>query len=360
MQWYSSAVVLLSALALGPRHAAAQTAPPTAAGQGSSKPAAKPATPNPASPPPADGNSTRRPDEQLGDEAELARIVGLYEAGKYRECSSELERLLDPLNKTPLKKPAVVETARIYWAACLMGAGETEAADAPLRAAIHENVQMNPPDSYVFPQPLVKRFLWVRETLVNEIRENDRKRFLAAQAEARAREEKLARDRARMAALEKLARQQVVVVRNRRSLAFIPFGVGQIQNRQETLGFTLMGTELVLGGLSLAAIAVQSRLANGADELRKSGKTVDEGQQRDLQSAWSTVKTTSAWAFVAVAVGGVLHAQLEFVPEFREVKQRQLPPGLSSGVFPKLTEVSAVPYFDAEQRSGGLSVSGHF
>jgi hypothetical protein len=359
MQRSLFAVVLLSAVALWPGRAVAQTAKP-AQGQTGGKPgAAKSAvTPTAPSAPATPDGTTRKPEDRLSDEAELARIAGLYEAGKYRECASELERLLDPLNKQALKQASTVENARVYWAACLMGAGETDAADAPLRAAIHENVQMNQPSSLVFPQPVVQRFLKVKESLVNEIRAAAEARIKAAREEAREREEKLARDRDRMAALEKLARQQYVVVRNRRSLAFIPFGVGQIQNRQEPLGYTLMAGELLLGGLSLAAIAVQSRLANGADELRHQGKTVKEDEQKDLQAFWSTVKTTSAWAFLAVAVGGVVQAQLEFVPEFREVKQRPLPPSLAPRELPKPTQVSALPYFD--EQGGGLSVSGRF
>lgn len=355
-------MVLLSAVSLWPVHVAAQAplpAPTTTpkAAPGGEKPATKP-VPSKA-PAPAEATTPRRPDDRLSDEAELARVAGLYEAGKYRECSNELERLLDPLGKAPLRQSAMVENARVYWSACLLGAGETDEADAPLRAAIHENPQMKPPDSLVFPQPVVQRFLRVRDSLVNEIRAAEQARIKQAQIEAGQREQRLARDRDRMAALEQLARQQVEVVRNRRLFAFIPFGVGQIQNRQEALGYTLMASEILLGALSITAIAVQSRLARAADEVRQEGTAVvDEEGHEQLQATWSTVKTASAWAFVALAVGGVVQAQLEFVPEFREVRPRPLPPSLAPSVVPKPTEVSAVPY--ADRTGGGLTLSGRF
>jgi hypothetical protein len=350
-------MLLLSALAFWPEHAAAQTAAPAKPAPAPKAQSAKPdvarsptATSEPSAPP-------KKPDERLSDEAELARVAGLYEAGKYRECSSELERLLDPLGKAPLKQSAIVENARVYWAACLIGAGETDAADAPLRAAIHENSQMKPPDSLVFPPPVVQRFLKVKDSLIDEIRRKEGEKIRQAQAEARARQERLARDRDRMIALEKLARQELLVVRNRRVLAFVPFGVGQIQNRQEALGYALMASEVVLGALSITAIAVQSRRAATADELRRQGKTVDEEAHEQDQATWSTVKTLSAWSFVALAVGGVVHAQIEFVPEFQERRERPLPPALAPSVLPK-PRVSAVPYFDAQ--GGGLSLSGRF
>lgn len=295
----------------------------------------------------------------MSDEAELTRIAGLYEAGKYRDCSGELERLLDPTGHTLLRQPTIVESARVYWAACLLGAGDADAADAPLRAAIHENPQMKAPDSLVFPQPVIERFLKVRESLVNEIRAAEEARIRQAKDEARRRQDSLARDRDRMRALEKLAEQETIVFKNRRSLALVPFGVGQFQNREYGLAYTLLVGEALLGAASLTAIVVQNRLATQADDLRRSGGTVDEVRLQRNQRAWGTVKTGGFWAFAALAVGGIVQAQLEFVPEFREVRKRPLPPGLSTpSAKPEGAEVSALPYFDAS--GGGLSVVGRF
>jgi hypothetical protein len=323
------------------------------------KPAPAPGEVGPAkNPRPVEPGSKKPAYPRLSDEAELSRVAGLYEAGKYSECSSEIERLLDPTGHTLLRQPAIVENARVYWAACLLGAGEGDAADAPLRAAIHENPQMKPPDSLVFPQPVIERFLKVRDSLVNEIRAAEQARILQAQAEARQRQQALARDRDRMRELEKLAEQETLVFKNRRSLALVPFGVGQFQNREIGLGYTLLAGEVLLGSLSLTAIVVQSRLATQADNLRRSGSTVDEVRQEENQRTWSSVKTGAFWAFAALAVGGVVQAQLDFVPEFREVRRRPLPPELSPTALPKPSEVSAAPYFDAT--GGGLSVTGRF
>lgn len=358
-------VVLASAGTLWPAHASAQAKAP-AASVPVPAPAARPATrstaasPGPSKPSPGAPSdpSLKKPEDRLSDEAELARVVGLYEAGKYGECSAEVERLLDPTGRAPLRQPGIVEKARVYWAACLLGAGEGDAADAPLRAAIHENPQMKAPDSLVFPQPVVQRFLKVRDSLVNEIRAAEQARIKQAQAEARQREQAMAQERARMAALEELAGQETRVIQNRRILSFVPFGVGQIQNRQETLGYTLMASEVLLGSLSIAAVVVQSRLAAQADETRRTGASVNEQKLEQDQRTWSNVKTLSFWGFAALAVGGVLHAQLEFVPEFRETRPRKLPRHLLPTPKPRPPEVSAVPF--AAEGGGGLSVIGRF
>jgi hypothetical protein len=343
------AIVIGSLGALAPARAGAQaTAPPPAQ---AAPPVAKPSLRPPASRPPGSVAGG-----QLSDEAQLSRIAGLYEAAKYLECSDEVERLLDPTSHRALRQSGIVENARVYWAACLLGAGDVEAADAPLRAAIHENPQMKPPDSLVFPQPVIERFLTVRDSLVNEIRAAEQTRIQQAQEEARRRLQAQARERDRMRELEKLASKETVIQKNSRAIAAIPFGVGQFQNREPGLGYTLLAGQALLGGLSFAAIIVQSRLATEADRVRRSGDAVNEARQEEIIRAWSVVKTGGFWAFAALAVGGVTQAQLEFVPEFREERPRRLPPSLAPK--PAGAAVSALPYVD--HTGGGLNVVGRF
>lgn len=344
-----SALLIGSLGALAPVRASAQAAPPPL------KPApSKPGAPKPPATKPVRSSASQ--EGQLSDEAQLARIAGLYEAAKYRECSDEVERLLDPTSHRALRQAGIVENARVYWAACLLGAGEADAADAPLRAAIHENPQMKAPDSLVFPQPVVERFLTVRDSLVNEIRAAEQARILQAQREAQRRLQTQARERDRMRELEKLASRETIIQKNSRAIAAIPFGVGQFQNREAGLGYTLLVSQALLGGLSVGAIVMQGKLATEADRLRRSGGVVDEEKQRNDQRTWSVVKTGSFWAFAALAVGGVVQAQLQFVPEFREERPRKLPPALAPKAPP--AEVTALPYFD--QSGGGLSVVGRF
>src|SRR5688500_5059894 len=179
---------------------------------------------------------------------------------------------------------------------------------------------MTTPISLGFPQPVVQRFLKVRDSLVNEIRAAEQARIKQAQEEARLREQALERDRSRTRALEKLAQQESVVLRNRRVLSFIPFGVGRIQNRQETLGYTLMVTEAALIGVSLASVIVQSRLAVEADNLRRQGKSVEEADVNATQRGWGTARTITFWTFAGVAIGGIVQAQIEYEPEYRETR----------------------------------------
>ncbi len=87
--------------------------------------------------PAAKSDSAAAPSQdRLDDDGELARVRTLYDAGQYDDCASELRVLLDANGKRPLTEPRVKEDGRILHAACLIGSGRFEEADAPLRDAL--------------------------------------------------------------------------------------------------------------------------------------------------------------------------------------------------------------------------------
>ena len=265
--------------------------------------------------------SSTRPSGRMSDEAELAQVVSLYEAGKYQQCADALAKHLDKGAPERMRDPEVIANARIYAAACLIGSGRPEEADAPLRAAILADPQMKPPDSLVFPPPVVERFLRVRETLHDEIRRSELGRVEAARREAdeRALKEKAKDNRVR--ALEELATRELVTVKNRRWIAAIPFGVGQFQNGKQELGWAFLTTEVALGATALTALAMQTHFTLEAHRLKNPSNNA-------VLETWNTLLDVSAWGFLGVAALGVLEAQLWFVPEVREIRRRPLPPEL--------------------------------
>lgn len=262
--------------------------------------------------------------EQVSDEAELARVTSLYEAGQYAECARQLGSLLDPKSREHLTDSSIIETARVYYAACLIGSGHPDKADEPLRKAIRDNPQMRPPDSLVFPAEVVDHFIKVRESLLTEIRKAEEERIKQAQQDA---EKRRAADRdrqRRIDRLKQLAAEEHVTVKNRRWIAAIPFGVGQFQNRDTSLGWAFLSSEAVLGGTAFGALVLHTYYTSQAG---------DAGKKATLTSrdnAAYTVLVATGWAFVGVAAIGVVQAQLSYVPEFHETKKRALPAELES------------------------------
>lgn len=295
------------------------------------------------------GAEPARAEVELGDDARLASVVNLYEAGKYAECASELGAMLAPDARRKIRDRDVLENARIYHAACLIGSGNAAAADEPLRAAIRANIQMKPPDSLVFPPPVIERFLRVRQSLYEEIKKAEAQRVQEARRAAEEQKARARTEQQRVVALERLASQEVTVVKNRRWVALVPFGVGQFQNGDDGLGWVFLTSETVLAATALTSIAMQTGLQLEAQRLHNPANNA-------VLATWHTLVVVSSYAFLGVAATGVAQAQLGFVPETRVVRERPLPPELRR----KTSAVSIEPSVSLVPGSAYLGLSGRF
>lgn len=262
----------------------------------------------------------------LSDQAELARAAGLYEAGQYASCATQFESLLDPKNPHRLHDPAVIEKARIYYAACLIGSGHPDQADEPLKRALRANPQMKPPDNLVFPQAVIDHFLHVQDELRAEITRAEQERIKKAQQAHRKAELAEKERRARIAQLKQLASEEQIVTKNHRWLALVPFGVGQFQNREPALGWTFLVSEAALGGTALTSMVLELYYRSQAYDPTKSAASLRQNDQ-----AAQTVLIASSYSFLAVTAAGIVQAELAFVPEFKDgVRRRSLPKSLES------------------------------
>jgi len=288
---------------------------------------------------------------RLNDSAELARVVSLYEGGKYGDCANSLSRLLSGDSPRPFREPDVIESARIYHAACLIGSGQNQLADEPLRAAIRQNPQMKPPDSLVFPPPVIDRFLRVRETMFDVIRKAEDERVKRAQELARQQEERAQRERARVAGLERLAQEETVITPRSRWLALVPFGVGQFQNGDKQLGYVFLTSEILLAATTLTTLGVETHLVLATSQLDKS----DPSNQTRIDN-WYTALGYSSYAWLGVSLIGIVEAQISFLPEQRQVRKRDLPPELR----PKTSALRIVPHAEPVPGGAVLGLSGRF
>jgi hypothetical protein len=296
--------------------------------------------------------------DALSDDAELARVVSLVEAAKYEQCVGELDRLLDPKGKRPLKDPAIIETARVYQATCYIGLGQPDLADEPLRQAIRKNPDMRRPDSLLFPQRVIDRWISVKDSLVGELRAAEQEAIEKAKREAA---ERLKGDNERWAQMlmwERLARQEIVVVKNRRWIAAVPFGVGQFQNGDEALGWIFFGTEAALGLTALTSLGVHTHLQTEVDAARERGASAGEDVNQRL-SDWHLALELSTYGLLAVAALGIAESQLSFVPEVRTVRERPLPKAPPSKGLPPASVV-VTPRIAGGPGKIELGIAGRF
>jgi tetratricopeptide (TPR) repeat protein len=248
------------------------------------------------------------------DATQLERAKTSYDAGRYAEGAGRFKEILNPDSAAALHDPTAIERARAYYAACLIALDRNDEANAQIEK-IFRNNPLYTPDPVVFPGRVIDRFLDVKSKLRGEIEEASR-----AQAAVRAKAER--DQRAYMASLQKLASQETVVVLHSHWLAALPFGVGQFQNGQEGLGYAFLVTETLLAGTSVVAGFSHMKLV--ADFARQPTSFVYE----DYESAKNRTAQLSVYsgvALAAVALAGIIQAEVAFVPEVRETRARPIP-----------------------------------
>lgn len=265
---------------------------------------------------------------------DLEKAYSAYVAHKYDDAEARLRALLDPTSGT-LKDPDAMADARMYLGAVLVAEGKKEEAGKVLEALLVAKPDYEP-DPLRVATDAVDAFLDARARM--------RGRLAALQA-VQARAEQEARDRAeaerqravaRVALLEKLASQEVVVHENSRWIAMLPFGVGQFQNREPVLGGLLLSAE----GLLLIGSGVSTGIAlYDAGQASDASKREDptEFKYNDYAQLAATVGNLMVAGFALVAIAGVVQAQIAFVPRRIETRTRPLPPMSLAPIGPSFT-----------------------
>jgi len=258
---------------------------------------------------------------RLSDLAELDRVIELYMAGQYQQCTAELEGLLDTENSERFVDPSVLERGRLYFSTCALMLGERDSARLELKAALEENPLMPSPDSLTFPPPLVSLFLEVRDEVQQLIAEREREQVLRLRRENEEARRKVEERRRREEQLEKLASEETVVRRNSRVVAALPLGAGQFQNGNIALGTIFLVGQSVGLVTSLTTLAILESMQPG-DSLDRYNKQTN--------TLYDTMKW-SLYGALALYAASIIEAQITFKPETKLMsRKRKLPPELSS------------------------------
>jgi tetratricopeptide (TPR) repeat protein len=266
-------------------------------------------------------------------EASLVRATAFYEAGQYAQCADAFGALLDDASQAASLAPRAREQASVYRAACLIALGRMDEADDAFREAIRENPQMAVPNVIVFPPAVIERFIVVRTTLMEEIRRSEAERAYRAREAALAARVKAEQEKVRVQRLELLASEETIVVKNQRWMAWIPFGVGQFQNRDVGMGAAFLASEVLLAGTAIGATSIE--LSLHAQAKGGAGLQGDVNQLNQNILAANDVALIATGGFLLVAGLGILQANLAFVPEFREgTRPRKRP--LNAGMHPEI------------------------
>jgi tetratricopeptide (TPR) repeat protein len=263
-------------------------------------------------------------DARADARTDLEKARASYLARNYAEAEERLRALLDP--QTGVKERTLLSPARMYLGAVHYAQGRKDAAKEIFEKLVLEDPTFEP-DPLSFPGDVVNLYIDTRAQLAESIK-NAAAIAAKLEAERKAREAYEREQKEKwLERVKALAQEDKTTVKNRRLVAFMPFGAGQFQNRQPVLGFVFLGVEASLVVTSGILFGMQRYAQTRAEEERDS---LDLDQKKDQYMARADdlfiANIAVTGAFVLVAGAGILQANIAYVPEYVEVKKRELPP----------------------------------
>jgi tetratricopeptide (TPR) repeat protein len=248
-------------------------------------------------------------------DADLKRARDRYEFGAYAEAAWAVREMLS--NSPDLPEPVAIEAWRI------LGFAEYQLGNkSAARAAFVQLLSIDPDqvfDPFLVPPPVVDFFDGVRAEAEPELAPlRERKKQLKEQ-------ERLADEARRRLLAEEMIRSgppsKIIIVQEHIYLLnFLPFGVGQFQNGDNTKGIIIAVSQVVLGAVNLGAILAHNAIAQDASRRCLVSTTTNcsnppiTDSDRRLLGNIDTVKYVSAGLFWGVYAYGVADSLIHYVP----------------------------------------------
>ncbi|MDH5675494.1 MAG: hypothetical protein OEZ06_25450 [Myxococcales bacterium] len=261
-----------------------------------------------------------------------------YEALNY-ELSVELFGSILEGVKDDDRRPVVIES-RKYLGASYLFVGKPEAARSQFERLL-EAVPDYVLDPLAFPDEVQRAFADTRAALqAARLQAAQQREKEAATAQAESARERREHNR-KMSALLALARTERVEERRSRWIAALPFGLGQFHNGHDGLGLTLAVSQTLLLGTGIATYVSHEQIPRNPREDERS-------EARTYGTVLRWTNNISLGLFAAIALTGIVDAQLRFRPIRSFERERRLPTDLDG------LELSL------DLHPGGATIGGRF
>lgn len=240
-----------------------------------------------------------------------------YERQNYEKAARGLESLVGGVVPRATN-PVVRLEARKYLGATYLFLGKKEAAREQFRSLVEEDPEYGI-DPVAFPEAVVSSFEEVQKEVLAERAAREALEAKRRQEERSDELEALLEQQERIQMLEKLAAAETVERVNSRWIAALPFGIGQFQNQDRSLGIMFAVTETAFLAASIATFI-------GHNSLRGENPAPEEiARAQRVERALRIGNWVSVGAFASFAIAGVVEAQVRFKPVIRTTRKRELP-----------------------------------
>jgi hypothetical protein len=257
------------------------------------------------------------------DLADFQRARNAYDTGDYPLAATRFRELLE---RDPPPSRAIREECLEFLGASLLFQGSSrEGAIAFERLLVLEpDWEMDPA---IFPTPILDEFARVKAEMRERLQALQAAEQQVAEIE---RQRRIEEDRLRREALaEALAPRYLVHEGQNRSLflAFVPFGVGQFQNGQDTKGWTFFGLETALFAANAWTFLAWDWYTR---ETRSSTDLARRQQAADYAEGYKIASWAILGALLATMVGGIIDSLVLYEAastDWRLVPPEEVPEG---------------------------------
>jgi tetratricopeptide (TPR) repeat protein len=281
------------------------------------------------------------PRAALADDAQQFELAkGLFYAGQYEDAVKRLTILLDPSNPacasvegaptTPqtchIADAVLIERSREMLVVALFALGRQADADAVIEKMLRANPAYSPLPGSV-PQAVSERVREVKIRLQKELEDKARKDADEQRKDALNNQKAKDDERKWLEGVMKLASKETVIEKRSRVVAFVPFGVGQLQNGDTGWAVFFAASEIVTGAASIGLGVAHEYFAsvNPSAKNPTTGAPVDKQGLTDLTRNFAIANQITFGAWAALAIAGVIQANVAFVPEARTTRDRPIP-----------------------------------
>jgi hypothetical protein len=243
-----------------------------------------------------------------------------YEAQDYARAARLFEAL-GGADAPPLSDRSLLLESKKYLGASYLFLSKLPQAEA----AFEQLLRLDPQyilDPLSFPEDVQQLFSHVKSRLDTERRVVEQERRREQDAERARQAQTLTREQERFDKLIALAETERVQEKHSRLTAFIPFGVGQFQNGHSNLGAVLAVSEGTLLLLGVTSWIVHETLRG------QEPSSSERDEFRLIESTSRYANQISFGLFGAIAIAGVIDAQLRFQGDSEHTRKRPLPPEL--------------------------------
>ena len=260
----------------------------------------------------------------LSEQAEIDKARAAFVTKNYHDVETRLRHLLEGTNL--LRDPINVAQARMFLGAALVEQRRESEAIPIFERILLDDAQFDP-DPLTFPSKTLEVFIDTRAQMRDRLAAKAAEEARRAAEQRRRQEEERQQQQKRLATLEKMAGERSITVKHSRLIASLPFGVGQFQNGQTSLGVFFLATEaaLVLGSAITVPLYVNAR-ARQNEEIAGFDLQGQANGYRDRALDARTANIAFNVLLAVTAAAGIAQAHVAYVPQSSETRKRPIPP----------------------------------